>query len=769
MNMRWLAAAAVLLASSPVAMAAGTFHVDITSLVCNNSGPGSPAVPYCTITAAMTAQKGAGTTLIVHPGRYREQVSVNASGAAGNPFVFQASGPGVIVDGTDDVSNFLWTGHSGNVWVAPAVTWIPKQVFVDGERLTASTLTVPADIAPGTFLAQSNGLYVNLDGDNPSNHLVEAGRRLFGFTASARTWVTIDGFEVMRSDNRGIAINTGSDDCVVRNNKVTLNRFQGIVVNGAARARVQNNTVTDNADHGIYLLAGATGAIVRGNESSFNARPGVIAANGIALNFASGNTLENNRIHDNQDTGVQFGSVSNSNLSRQNISWNNGDHGYDHVQSNNNTHIGDVAYGNTNDGFSQEGTAPGNRIHNCIGVDNGLATGGKNLWVDSTSTTGFVSDHNIFWNSTGLAPIRYEATTYQTIAGFTAATGHDAHSIQSDPRFHDAPGGLFDLFPGSPAIDSADSSVAGWPLLDARGASRMDDAFTANTGTGLVAYADRGAIEYDPLNHPPSPPVAALTATPSSGTAPLSVTLDASASQDFDGSITSYTFDFGDGSPVVGPQAGATASHVYGSGNFTAAVTVTDEDGLQDTATASVALGSPPTASLVLTPGGGKAQVAVFADASGSSDADGFIASYRFDFGDGSTVGPQASASASHVYGVGNWTATVTVTDGTGATASASAPVTVVPNEPPVATLAVSPASVIVPGTVLADAWGSSDPDGRIVSYIFDFGDGTVVGPLAFGAVTHDYAVGVWTLTVTVRDENGGTASTSAVVTAQAN
>src|SRR6185369_14856738 len=90
------------------------------------------------------------------------------------------------------------------------------------------------------------------------------------------------------------------------------------------------------------------------------------------------------------------------------------------------------------------------------------------------------------------------------------------------------------------------------------------------------------------------PPVARLTATPSSGTAPLSVTLDASASSDPDGHVVSYSFDFGDGARV-GPQSSAVASHTYGAGNWTANVTVADDKGAAATAFASVSVSSPPS------------------------------------------------------------------------------------------------------------------------------------------------------------------------------
>ena len=45
-------------------------------------------------------------------------------------------------------------------------------------------------------------------------------------------------------------------------------------------------------------------------------------------------------------------------------------------------------------------------------------------------------------------------------------------------------------------------------------------------------------------------PVAVLTATPESGTAPLEVEFSSAGSSDPDGTITGYSWDFGDGTPV---------------------------------------------------------------------------------------------------------------------------------------------------------------------------------------------------------------------------
>ena len=52
-------------------------------------------------------------------------------------------------------------------------------------------------------------------------------------------------------------------------------------------------------------------------------------------------------------------------------------------------------------------------------------------------------------------------------------------------------------------------------------------------------------------------------------------------------------------------------------------------------------------------PATGNAPLITMADASASSDADGTIRSYRFDFGDGAAAGPDTSRTRSHAYAAG--------------------------------------------------------------------------------------------------------------------
>ena len=95
-------------------------------------------------------------------------------------------------------------------------------------------------------------------------------------------------------------------------------------------------------------------------------------------------------------------------------------------------------------------------------------------------------------------------------------------------------------------------------------------------------------------------PTASFFATPTSGLAPLPVSFDASASSDSDGTITSYSWSFGDGQT----SSGVSPAHTYTSGgNHTAILTVIDNDGGTDTTNIFITVEEPnipnilPTAS----------------------------------------------------------------------------------------------------------------------------------------------------------------------------
>jgi parallel beta-helix repeat protein len=579
----------LLLSGLARAAAAGTWHVDNQNPAASDANPGTEALPYRTISAAAAAHHGPGTEIRVSPGVYRETVTVPASGDSINPFVYRAVGLGVVVDGTDDFSNpSKWALSSGTVHRAASVTWAPLQVFVDGERLAPSAAGPSALPANSFQYVAGEGLYVNLGGDSPGARQTTVGRRLYGFRLANVSRVEIDGFVVAGTEDKGLYL-SGTAYCSVRNSIVTLSRKYGIHVVGGTSNLIEKNRVFDNQFHGIGLVTGATNTTVQDNECFRNADPAVRVANGLYMSGASGNLIRRNRYHDNQDSGEQIGSLSDDNLSIQNVSWNNGDRGFDRLDSRNSVMIGCVAYGNTNDGFGFDGASTGSQLVDCIAVNNGLTTNRFDLSMSTAASPGFQSDYNLFWNSTSQPPVKFGSTSYATVAAYRAASGTDAHTLQADPRFANAAAGDFHLLGGSPAIDNADSGLPGWALVDADGRSRMDDPFTPNTGVGVVAYADRGALEYVPV---PQAPVAALSVTPSSGRQPLTVVADGSASSDIDGTIVSYEFDFGDGA-IVGQQPDPTADHTCATGTWTVTLTVTDNDGLVGTTSKTISVSLP--------------------------------------------------------------------------------------------------------------------------------------------------------------------------------
>ena len=95
-------------------------------------------------------------------------------------------------------------------------------------------------------------------------------------------------------------------------------------------------------------------------------------------------------------------------------------------------------------------------------------------------------------------------------------------------------------------------------------------------------------------------PVAALTASPRSGAAPLTVRFDASGSSDPDGQSLSFEWDFGDG---ILAGSGSVQTHTYPNpGRFTAKATVRDERGGSASASAMIDAGNAPPVPTISTP-----------------------------------------------------------------------------------------------------------------------------------------------------------------------
>lgn len=131
------------------------------------------------------------------------------------------------------------------------------------------------------------------------------------------------------------------------------------------------------------------------------------------------------------------------------------------------------------------------------------------------------------------------------------------------------------------------------PVFDGLSIDRKGRALVALRDGSVVCYGPE-ALKPEPNPNPNNPPTADLSGSvPVSGTEPLTVQFDSSASNDSDGSIVTYAWDFGDGSS----STAASPSHQYHSnGTYTATLTITDDDG--DTNSDSIDISVSPLLSM---------------------------------------------------------------------------------------------------------------------------------------------------------------------------
>ena len=160
----------------------------------------------------------------------------------------------------------------------------------------------------------------------------------------------------------------------------------------------------------------------------------------------------------------------------------------------------------------------------------------------------------------------------------------------------------------------------------------------------------------------------------------------------------------------------------------------------------------------------GTVNVAIAFDGSASSDPDGSVVGYQWNFGDG---GVDAGAKPVHAYAAtGTYAVTLSVTDSDGLTHSTATTVQVADGsglQSPVAR-AGGPYRGTVAAALSFDGSASSDADATIVSFDWTFGDGSA----GSGArPMHVYSsAGVYTVVLTVIDDSGrkGNATTTAEI-----
>lgn len=275
---------------------------------------------------------------------------------------------------------------------------------------------------------------------------------------------------------------------------------------------------------------------------------------------------------------------------------------------------------------------------------------------------------------------------------------------------------------------------------------------TDNIGTFEVASSE---ITVEGANIPTA--VIGIPTTDGKYYAGRQYTFEGEASSSPAGKIEKYSWDFGDGSAKATTR---TATHTYDEpGEYEVILLVTDETGKEGEASQKIKVEmqeAAPIAKIKTVPApeddadfiADAVPFEVSFDARESADADNNIVEYNWDFdGDGNT--DASGDTVTYVYKeAGTFNATLTVVD---AEDNESRTIIVVRagEQPLTARITADPIEGIAPLTVTFDASSSTYPSGEIVSYEWEFGDGSAKR-IDVSKVTYKYEkIGTFTAKVT--------------------
>jgi parallel beta-helix repeat protein len=464
---------------------------------CNDTWPGTLTQPLCTVNAGLTlAQPGEGVFLraATYP-----NFTVTRSGTSSAYITISSyNGEKAIVSGGSDAVQLKGVSY----------------VRIHGLEVKGATGSYGA----GIRATQSSGKF-------PSYNIIENN-------------IVHDN---VGSNTIGILIENGSYNKVV-NNKVYNNYLSGIQV----------------LSHSSVSPSGITGNEVIGNES-YNNKLGGGNSDGIKLEGAgTKNTLvANNVVYGNADDGIDTWNSSN-NIIVGNIVYGQtgpgdgngfklgggGTGGYNIVKQN-------TAYGNKRNGFDSNGTG-GNRFYNNIAYNN-INFGFEDGWKDapctpatcqqtfinnigynnvrgnfSASVYTTVSHNNLWYSDGGSAKVFYNYSLQSNLSSFYSVSGNrldnpsggEQASVQADPKFVNAVGGVFTVQSSSPAIDRGDPANPGGVVIVNRGDIGVFESASSPAPTQVTATQTATAA-FTPTNVPASPTALLPTATATASAASI--------------------------------------------------------------------------------------------------------------------------------------------------------------------------------------------------------------------------------------------------------
>ncbi|MEU9741001.1 PKD domain-containing protein [Micromonospora chersina] len=444
--------------------------------------------------------------------------------------------------------------------IAPAVARVTAGQTVDvGQGTYAERVTIPSSGTPDQPVTILNSAGSNATVSGPNAGVVVAGKHDI-VLQNLHVTKAVDAPALDLRDASGITVQGGTYAMATTGSTPAV-RLGGVTRSAMKQVNVRGNGLAggltlDAATTGVEIRSASVASItsasaadngagiqVDGPDNSIlNSTVVGFAAAGIALGTAAADT----RVVNNQLAGGGGFGILNHGATRTAITNNT-------IQS------------HCLDGIRVDGASTGVSVQNNVLSGNGqndapicdpsdaptveiglYDDAGPQTVVDYNNTShGFMPSGTIYsWNGTRMG-----------LAAFRSASGQAAHDKEGTTI--------------KDREDSANSAAPGYQTTDRTGAARADNPAVPNTGAGPVTYADRGTTEA--LGNP------VATFAPTLDLGASSVTLDASASTPGYVPITSYVFDFGDGTVVT--QGTPVASHTYAAtGTYQVSVKVSGSD-----------------------------------------------------------------------------------------------------------------------------------------------------------------------------------------------
>ncbi|MCX6094877.1 MAG: PKD domain-containing protein [Candidatus Bipolaricaulota bacterium] len=318
-------------------------------------------------------------------------------------------------------------------------------------------------------------------------------------------------------------------------------------------------------------------------------------------------------------------------------------------------------------------------------------------------------------------------------------------------------------------------------ITDATGTTVTRAFSSVGAKTVMLTVTDNAASEDSVTRVVPvqgTPPTAAFTYTPTAPVTGQVISFSASTSADADGTIILYEWDFnGDGATDA---TGMSVTHSFASvGVYPVMLTVTDNDqqvgaetkGIPVSAGGTSGDNQAPVADFTITPAEGDEanlnEVLTF-KADGSSDADGSIVAYEWDF-DRDGIYDATGSTASFIYHAGGAKiVTLRVTDNEAAYGYKTRVVSVEFVRPQ-ANFTYTPSQPEVDEIVTFDGSSSTDRDGEVEFYEWDFDDDGETDATG-QSVNHVFSRGgSLPVTLIVTDDDGVTDYTTKILTVAVN